>query len=165
MAKNTNKVFSKEQIKKIDSIYPEFHSLIQQLDGVVHPNIIKTLENMKESLTEVMKPIWDEDEEAFEENAKQLDKVRDENNFQTIWSVSEVLAKDLNQKMPFKIGTIYYESWGKEVKREINKKITWLEAWKVAEELILSSGDNHHIFIEDFHFDKDKGIVRLSTGS
>lgn len=165
MAKKTDEIFTKEQIKKIDSIYPEFHSLIQQLDGVVHPNIMKTLENMQKLLGEVMQPIWDKDNEIFEENEDQLDKIRDENNFQTIWSVSEVLAKDLNKKMPFKIGTIYYESWGKEVKREINKKITWLEAWRVAEELILSSGDTHHIFIEDFHLDKDKGVVKLSTGS
>lgn len=155
-----------QQHKQLDSLLPDLHALKQSLEGAVHPKHIETIERLQASVQFALAQVHKAEEDTFDQNFDKLAAIEDQNGFSTIWSISEVPADKLNEKMPFKIGTLVYESWGPLQQKVVNKKITWLEAWALADELIKLSGDTHHIFIEDFtKVAKQSGVVTLTTGS
>jgi hypothetical protein len=59
----------------------------------------------------------------------------------------------------------YRDNWGSVtwLTERVNRQVTWLDLYKIADDLIEQSGDNHHIFIEGF--DYDNGDLYLITGS
>jgi hypothetical protein len=61
---------------------------------------------------------------------------------------------------------VYRNHWGKNpVSCSINGA-TWAALWVAANACIRDSGDDHHIFIEDFRPDpEDARTLLLSTGS
>jgi|GEM_PF-1896149 hypothetical protein len=53
--------------------------------------------------------------------------------------------------------------WGKASSVKIEGP-TWLDLWKAADKAIQESGDEHHVFIEDF-YELENGVLQLHTGS
>lgn len=159
---------SKADFKLLQSMYPDMHGIIQNMEGVVHPSLMARLKAVSDKMEKVFRPFFEKEENAYEENYVALEKVAQENNLEFTWSVTEVPATDLNKVMGT-VKEIIYESWGPTQKHTFpgnGKKITWLEAWKIAENLMRASGDNHHVFIEAFSEDKkNKGVYHLSCGS
>ena len=82
--------------------------------------------------------------------------------FLTVWSIYEV--KDMNDKHPYSRAKVlkYDENFGKPSLTPIEGD-TWLDLWFAADAVVKESGDEHHIFIEDF---EDNGsYLELITGS
>jgi len=66
------------------------------------------------------------------------------------------------------LATIAYDcSW--QIDGQLHKIVkdspTYNDLFSIANELIVRSGDTHHVYIEDFMYDKDEDIWLLITGS
>lgn len=59
----------------------------------------------------------------------------------------------------------YRRHWGDEAVLTVVTNPTYRDLLFVANELIVRSGDRHHIFIENFIFDSDNNEWQLMTGS
>lgn len=150
---------SQEDFKKLENSYIDVNYLAKKLEGIVHPSIIKELEKIKENISSVIKEEQEKEEANFDKAYKYCSKVQDENKFNSIWSIYE--NTDFEAKFSKKkVQSITYDG----VETNPNKVLTWLEMWKEADNLIKLSGDDHHIFIEDFTEVKP-GHYNLSTGS
>jgi len=100
------------------------------------------------------------------------DKIAATNHFETIWSISDI---DLEAPHPFanakfvRYKTSYFwRDFSHENETDIilRKAIpgpTWLDLWRVANALIIETGDLHHIYIEAFAPSDDS--LNLITGS
>ncbi len=156
-----------QKFKALNTISSELFGIIQHLEGTIHPNILKKLENLKELAHITIKPELDLENKSWEDNWQALNKMQEENRFMTCWSVSSVKASDMDGKTP-KIKTLIYESWGETQTQEFEKptQMTWFEFWKIANDMIKKSGDDHHIFIEALTPVKGKpGTFKIITGS
>lgn len=87
--------------------------------------------------------------------------------------VSEWSAGDLELIMPFADGKVVLEydgGWGESGVSKVVTNPTYLDMYALADELIRSSGDGHHIFAEGFIYERTaniKGVkyYQLATGS
>lgn len=99
-----------------------------------------------------------------------LNKVRETNNLETIWSMAfprNAEGKvDFNIPYPFDVEKVIYNEvsgWGTSNTVNLNEKPTYLDVYKAVNEAIVKSGDLHHIFIEALRHGKFGSII--STGS
>jgi hypothetical protein len=161
------KIERNSYIDALDSIQVEISQLSRQLDGVVHPNIIKKLEGMRKRCLKEIAPILKAEEKANDSNYDKLSKIQDKYNLKAVWSMS-IPATELENLTPH-ISKITYDSWGPQQVHTFDTptQMSWLELWKLADKMIAASGDTHHIFIENlYHNEKDpEGHFHLSTGS
>lgn len=159
----TNKIMlTKEQYEKIDSLTSDLHSIIYRTQELVHPDITNTLISMQSKLNQALHDIREIENNSFEKNWKELADIAKNNNFQSRWSVEEVSSEKMSKQVPLKIKTIQYQGNTFKVKA----KLTWLELWKIADQIIKNSGDEHHIFIENFEpINPTTGAFKLNTGS
>lgn len=156
---------TKKQFDELVSVFPLLHSLEQKLDGVVAPHIVKDIKQVYKIISNVCEEEINKQEAIEDKNDAQLSELAEENHFSSVWSVETVQAKDMNSLCPHRIKKITYESFGKPQSIKITQtNLTWLDIWKICDELMSKSGDTHHIFIEDLIEDK-KGVFSLSTGS
>lgn len=80
------------------------------------------------------------------------------------WSIYETIGH-MDDPVPTTAKwLVYKDHWGEEeVSMPLYDNITWGALWDVADELIVKSGDQHHVFIEDFEEVGDE--LLLWTGS
>ena len=93
------------------------------------------------------------------------DTVRNELGLTSVWSIYEV--ENLSERHPFEGATKvhYKDHWGKPVTKEIIGS-TWTALYVAGDAAIRDSGDNHHIFIEQFLPSKtNPDVLVMSTGS
>lgn len=98
--------------------------------------------------------------DEISEKINYFEKIRQENDFVSVWSIFEV--EDINSKHFLNSGSrmrIYYEGAALDIEGK-----TWLDVWRIADELIKMSGDFHHIFIEKIEKSNFKNY-ELITGS
>jgi len=139
-------------IKTLDSVRCEISQINRQLEGIIHPNISKQLLKIYEMCDTILTPIDEEEEKFRNSNYDVLDQIKKENNIKlSVWSM-DIPATDMHKKTP-PITKITYESWGATQVHEFDKptKLTWMEFWKLADKMIETSGDTHHVFIENLH--------------
>lgn len=154
-------------IETLRNVMIELHGIRNLLDGVVHPKITTRLEKILDAVETELKPTLEAEKKDWETEYNALDEISKEHKFTTTWSMSKVTSKDMEKKTP-EIKKITYESWGETQVHEFDEptELTWLEFWKLADSMILKSGDSHHIFIESLYEEsKGTGHYRLYTGS
>lgn len=161
------KIERNSYIDALDSIQVEIAQLARQLEGVAHPNILKKLEGMRKICLKELTPIFKAEEKERISEYDKLSKIQKDNKLKSVWSMS-ILSMDLGNLTP-PISKITYDSWGPQQVHTFDKptQITWLELWKLADKMIIASGDTHHVFIENlYHNEKEaKDHFHLSTGS
>ena len=116
-----------------------------------------------ERIREALASAYEQERLAFENKSAHYEQVCDELGLNTVWSIYEV--DNLNERFPFEgVSTVTYKDhWGeKPVVKPISGS-TWAALWVAANACIRDSGDNHHVFIENFKQSGDTLI--LSTGS
>jgi hypothetical protein len=155
---------AKIDIQKIEKLYPKISSFYSRIEGVLNETLVKEIQEIQETFKSVFAEKWEQEELDFHKNYEALEKIATQQKFQSIWSISEISAKDLNS--PFsknKVKSLVYL----DQKIEINAKVSWLDMWRYADQIIRMSGDNHHIFIECFDKTSSKSAneYRLITGS
>jgi len=144
----------------------ELHGILSSMDGMIHPKLQERFEAAIAKINAALKNAYEQDEAVSERRSAHYDKVAEDNGFNTIWSVDEV--DDLYMPHPFEGVTHvrYSEHWGNSDVTVPIKGNTWVDLWRSAETAINESGDNHHIFIEDFKVaDYRPDFLHLTTGS
>ncbi len=156
---------SAKELSNIHNGKCEIIGVIQQLEGVVAEQHITRLRRALELLNAGLEGAYKEEEKQFKTKSSLYDKICSENKFSSIWSMFEVT--DFSAvPFPEARAVTYTRNWGKPVDFMLPINPTWLDLWKAADQLIKESGDNHHVFIEDFTPRKENSfILELSTGS
>jgi hypothetical protein len=155
-----------EEFSDLHNAKCEIHGISETLVGVLHPDLQKRLESAVAKINAALKNAYEQDNAISEKRSAHYNKVASDHKFDTIWSVHEV--DDLYMPHPFEGVTHvrYSEHWGSADVTVPIKGNTWVDLWRAAETAINESGDNHHIFIEDFEVaDYRPDFLRLSTGS
>jgi hypothetical protein len=98
----------------------------------------------------------------YDTKAKQL-------GLRSVWSIYEI--EDLDSLHPFgtDIQIAYvkdHDHWGDKTVHAVVKGNTWADLFVAADNCIRNSGDNHHIYIENFTVSSiDNKVLFLHTGS
>jgi hypothetical protein len=157
---NCNVTLTADEFKKL-------HNGLCDLDGMFHR--LSTSEGMQlavivKTLRDSLAGAYEQDNRAFECKHDYYDQIRKELGLRSIWSIFEV--NDLDDRYPFEATKVHYKDhWGNPVTTDI-VGATWKALYVAADKAILDSGDNHHVFIEQFTPSKeDSSILILSTGS
>lgn len=121
------------------------------------------------SVRDALAPAYAQDEETFDRQMGYFDSFRQENQLSSIWSIYELSAPGgFLEKHPYPGAThvLYKDHWGdNEIVQTIDGD-TWADLYRAADQAILRSGDQHHIYVESFRKADDKpGYLTLSTGS
>ncbi len=155
------------KFEALRTIQLELYGINQQLENLIHPDIFAKLVKIKDLAEKTIKPEMDAANAKWDDNWDSLRKIQEDKKFHSFWSLSEIGAKDMEKTTP-EMTEIVYESWGKTQTHTFDKptKITWIQFWHIADELIRKSEDSHHVYIESLEADKKKkGSFRLGCGS
>jgi hypothetical protein len=162
---NCSPTLSSQEFSDVHNAKCELHGLLQSIEGVVHPKIEERLKKAIALFDKGLKSAYEQDDAAFTSASNHFDEVSEELGMKTIWSMHEV--KDLRTPHPWPEHIIlsYQGMFDGEVKVRIEGPL-WTDLWRAADKAIASSGDGHHIFIEDFTQSKTRDLeLCLSTGS
>jgi len=149
-----------ENYKSLNNLASDMHGVTQSLESVVNPEILQLLNQVKEKIQTAFKDLWDSEENKFEREFEAFDKISQDNNFMSIWSVSEIKSKAINSPVDTQGTAVIY----KKCKAELPPNPTWLDMWSAADKVIRQSQDTHHVFVEGFELN-NAGVYELYTGS
>lgn len=153
---------TEEDLVNIHNAFCYLSHVRDDLSHIVKDNFIQRLDKQIEVFKTYFSPILEAQDQREEENDDALRDIRAENDFTSIWSLSSVLAKDMESPCNLEFDVISY--YGIEIKiDESNKPKTWLDIWGLCDELIVRSGHEDHIFIESI--DIENGVAEVHTGS
>lgn len=136
----------------------KFHYFETVLD-YLREDIVEKFNKVREVARKVFEEFREKEEEEMERRYKMLDKIQDDNKFRTVWSISEI--DDFENQFGY-VKKVTYE----QESIEVNKIVTWLEMWSIADKLVRLADHHDHIFIEAFApRNKDGQVYELITGS
>ncbi len=155
-----------EDMKKIERLSPDVHALSQNLEGF-HSKFSEQVKKINTVIDTTFSKYRDQEEKSFDKKMDGFGKLQEKHKLWSIWSEYKISPSDM--KKPFSdkpVESLSYESWGPTQKVKLGKIVTWLEMWKIADQVMKLSGDGHHQFIEAIIEDKkNPGHFKLSTGS
>lgn len=164
---NCNPTLTAEEFKTVHNALWELDSVTRQLEGILNPELYAKLARAGSTIRVGLKGAYEQDNDAFDRKNNHYEKIQSQSGFKTIWSIYEV--EDLEADHPFTdaLQVAYKDHWGDEpVFVEIQGMGTWVDLWRAADEAIRRSGDQHHIFIEQFRPNpKNPQQLLLTTGS
>lgn len=155
-----------EDMEKIESLSPEVASLGQSLGGF-SSKFSDQVNSINDVIAKAFKKYREAEDDEFDKKMDGFSKIQGKNKLWSIWSEYSISPKDMNKAFSDKpVESLTYESWGPKQTIKVGKIVSWLDMWKVAEQAMRLSGDQHHQFIEGFIEDKKKpGHFKLATGS
>lgn len=151
---NCNPTLTAEEFKTI-------HNALCSLDSINNDKVAKLVEEMRGALANA----YEQDNTAFETKFDYYSSVRNELGLTAVWSMYEV--DNLSERHPFEGATkLIYRAYGAgDQIVEINGS-TWASLYVAANALIRDSGNENHIYIENFQQSSiNPDILLLSTGS
>lgn len=153
-----------EEFKSVHNGMCELRYQIENLLPFINEKLAQSLSKGLKSIETGLAGAYQKDEDEFDRRSAHYDEVCNKHNFKSIWSMHEV--EDLNADHIYPNAThVMYDAGGATNSVPINGK-TWVSLWRAADTLIKISGDNHHIFVEDFiQIQGVDTILQLSTGS
>ena len=129
---------------------------LQYRDGV---DVDAAVEKIRGALEDA----YAQESNVFERKNNHYSQVKEELGAQSIWSIYEIA--DLDQPHPYQSGLFvsYKDHWGAEAQHCAVYGNTWRDLYRAADNCIRNSGDEHHIFIENFRLVGNNLV--LTTGS
>lgn len=160
---NVSPTLTKAEFADVHNAKCELHGILQSLEGVIHPMLQHRLEKAVALLDKGMTGAYEQDEAAHEKAQAHYNEVSTRIGARTIGAKDDVTDLDA----PFSYKEVFWLRYtiGQQSWRTPVLGTAWADLWRAAENLILRSGDMHHIFIEEFHATEDAGVLSLSTGS
>lgn len=158
-----NVTLSSEEFKTIHNGLCDLRVVAERLEGVLSPELYSLLLRAKNEIRKGLDSAYMQEQRSFESKNSHYNDVAKARGLRSSWSMFEV--NDLNAVHPYEGVTHvrYVNHWGpKPIKMPIIGN-TWADLYSAADECIRYSGDDHHIFIENFKRDGD--VLLLSTGS
>jgi hypothetical protein len=163
---NVSPTITAEDFKTIHNAVCEIRSVYETIQGVVREPISDKLATAIREIEAGLRDAYEQDNKAFDDKYTHYDNVKLNLGLSAIWSIYEV--DDLNDRHPFEDADriVYKDHWGEQpVGCSING-LTYAALYVAANACIRDSGDDHHIFIEQFQPAKDDPrTLILSTGS
>jgi hypothetical protein len=137
-----------EDFKTIHNTLCELRSLVERMTH----SIVK-IDDVQSIITKFeygLQDAYAQDSSAFDRKMDHYSEVQQQEGFRTIWSIFSV--EDLYGEHPYKgADTIVYENhWGTSPIRVSFTGSRWADLYAAANAAICTSGDSHHIFIEQF---------------
>ena len=162
---NCNPTLTAGEFKTVHNALCEIRSIQEIMTGVVNPSITDRLNAAIKDMEQGLMGAYAQDNESFETKSKHYSEVADELGLRAVWSIYEV--DNLSDRHPY-FGAVklhYKDHWGKPVTKDI-VGATWAALYVAGNAAIRDSGDDHHIFIEDFKPSKeDSSVLIMQTGS
>jgi hypothetical protein len=144
----------------------ELREIEMRLNEVLKPEMVERLHRVIKGFEAGLADAYAQDNAAFESKMEYYDAIRVGAKLRAIWSIYDVT--DMTQDHPYEgaLQVAYKEHWGGQpVFAEIQGS-TWADLYRAADQCIRNSGDDHHIFIEQFRHNPDEPTqLLLSTGS
>ena len=153
-----------EDFRTVHNTLCELRSIV----GDMERSLVKVerLESVIQRFEQGLADAYRQDSEAFDRKHEHYAEVKQQEGLRAIWSIFEV--EELGEQHPFKdaLQVAYKDHWGEEAVYEAIPGGTWIDLYIAADRCIRRSGDDHHIFIEAFHPNKEcPEQLILSTGS
>lgn len=139
--------------------FSRLHNALCSLDRVDNPTVAGLVAEMRAALAGA----YEQDNAAFDRKFAHYRSVAEDLGLSTVWSMYEV--ENLSDRYPYEgaKSVTYSDHWGgKTVVVPING-LTWAALFVAADAAIRDSGDQHHVFIEQFVQKGD--TLLLTTGS
>lgn len=155
-----------EDMEKIEGLSPDVSVLAQNL-GSFNSKFSDQVDGINDLIDKAFKKYRKSEDDEFDKKMEGFEKIQDKHKLWSIWSEYDISPKDMNKPFSDKpVKSLSYESWGPTQKMKVGKIATWLDMWKIADQVMKLSGDQHHQFIEAIVEDKNKpGHFKLVTGS
>ena len=164
---NCNPTITADEFKTIHNALWELDNIKSQLEDVLHKDLYIKLASVASEIRKGLSSAYEQDSQAFDCKSDHYERTRKELGLAAVWSVYEV--DNLSDPHPFKgvNRLLYKDHWG-----DIDAVVvpitglTWAALYVAANAAIRDSGDEHHIYIENFKLSKDDAsTLVLSTGS
>lgn len=152
-----------QEFTTIYNLQCQLHSISQRLEHLIHPSIHSEIVDVRNKILTILGPTLEKEDDDFDKNIEEFRKIQEENNLFANWSYYEISPSDINKKHFFKnITSISYEGITIPFNKT-NKPKTWLDLWKISDQIMRQSGDTHHCFLEGWNF--QDGNLDVITGS
>lgn len=161
----SNFTFTSDDFKTVHNALCELRSVCENLEGVLNPALYKKLIKARDDIRAGLNNVYEQESKSFDSKYDHYSSVKEDLGLSAVWSVYEVA--DLNERHPFEGATKvhYKDHWGKPVTKDI-VGATWAALYVAGNAAIRDSGDDHHIFIEQFKPSKaDASVLIMQTGS
>jgi len=157
---------TKEEQESIHNGICRLESAIQELEDVLSPRLINTLQKARQGIEKGFKNVRLQEAEWFNTQMDVFEQIRMANGLHTTWSIFEV--ENIYDDSKIRGTTLVFEGWESDAEvpitsNPINGEVSWMHLWMAADKAIQESND-HHTFIEKF-IPMSDGRVRLICGS
>lgn len=171
-------VLSKKDFGLIHNAKCNINFIRERLEDTLHPSLLSDLKKICDDLNKGLKDAYKQEDVVFKQKSNMIAEFSKQHKLKSEWSIYSIesfddvcgLSLDENDK-PRKMHQLIYDShWGENGDQKVllpSEPFTWGQLWILADQLIRHSGDEHHVFIEDFTFViEQEGIsLRMSVGS
>lgn len=163
---NCSPTITADEFKTIHNAVCNLDSICSQLEDILKPELYVKLVKARNDIRKGLEGAYEQDHSAFDRKHNHYDQVRTELGLSATWSIFEV--DNLSEPHPYQgaVRVVYKDHWGsKPVECQVTGT-TWAALYVAANACIRNSGDEHHVFIEQFRPSKDNTqTLILSTGS
>ena len=164
---NCNPTLTADEFKTVHNAVCELDSVCRQLEDVLNPELYKKLIKARNDIRTGLASAYDQDDRAFSRKSRHYDEAKSELGLKhSEWSIYEV--DDMSAAHPYPADSFveYKDHWGTVPVHCAVEGSTWRDLWRAADACVRLSGDQHHVYIEQFVPDaKDPRMLRLQTGS
>ena len=137
------------------------------LESVVAPTLMTRLNRAATELRKGMKAVYEQESVQWRRQQDYFESVQSELKCRSVWSLFDHDVNDFYAEHAYKGAKVlkYVDHWGKPVEVPLAGN-RWVDLYIAADYLIKESGDEHHIFIEQFAAkEEDPSVLFLRTGS
>ena len=139
--------------------FETIHNALWYLGQIDKPEVQSLVGDIRGALNGA----YEQERQANDRKYDHYSQVKNDLGLTTIWSMTEV--DNLSDNHPY-LGAKYVsykDHWGNGVVTQAINGNTWAALYVAANACIRDSGDEHHVFIEDFR--KSGDTLLLTTGS
>jgi len=139
--------------------FETIHNALWYLGQVDKPEVQSLVEEIRGAL----KGAYEQEQAIKDRRYDHYSQVKQDLGLDAIWSVTEV--DNLSEPHPYEgVKYVTYKRfWGEGIVTQAIHGNTWAALYVAANACIRDSGDDHHVFIEDFR--KSGDTLLLTTGS
>jgi hypothetical protein len=139
--------------------FEAIHNVLWYLGQIDKPEVQKLVEELRGALNGA----YEQERQIKDRRYDHYSQVKTDLGLDTIWSVTEV--DNLSDNHPYEGAKYvsYKDHWGNGVVTQAINGNTWAALYVAANACIRDSGDEHHVYIEDFR--KSGDTLLLTTGS
>lgn len=155
MIENNLPTLNEEQIKSLEAIYPRLNNFVKAFESVLSEPLATELKEIDDTFKSIFAERWEVakniQKSIDNQKGQILEQIAQENNLTTKWAVAEIEPSDFDNSFSVKpVKCLIFENT--KIKFDgSGQALTWLEAWKYADQLINQTENNTNASIVQFH--------------